>query len=291
MRKILKYSVLFLISTFFIHSILRANFIGMNWGARPMALGNAYVALADDPSAVFWNPAGLANIGEYSLIASHQNLWGVKDLYNEMVSVTIPLPRVITGAGWSQINLLHEYSEQVINISCASIVWLKKIPFKFGMGINNYLANVKGYKDISEPSTDILGIELPGKFDLNAGFIINPRDNLSFGFVVRNLIERTFTFISEDDKISHNFTFGIHYLWRKSVNFVTDYNWQKDEDSWHFGGEIWFFNVFAPRVGMNGENLTIGFGIKTKEWKLDGAVLAHEELGSTYRLSFCLQFK
>ena len=32
-------------------------------GARPQGLGGAYVALADDANGVYWNPAGLTNIG------------------------------------------------------------------------------------------------------------------------------------------------------------------------------------------------------------------------------------
>lgn len=36
-------------------------------GARPMAMGGAFVALADDSSAVYWNPAGLMQIKEKEL--------------------------------------------------------------------------------------------------------------------------------------------------------------------------------------------------------------------------------
>ncbi|MEO6223141.1 MAG: hypothetical protein ABIP90_07805, partial [Vicinamibacterales bacterium] len=30
-------------------------------GSRALGMGGAFVAVADDPSAVFWNPAGLAS--------------------------------------------------------------------------------------------------------------------------------------------------------------------------------------------------------------------------------------
>ncbi|MBO8126329.1 MAG: hypothetical protein H0Z38_03730 [Firmicutes bacterium] len=33
-------------------------------GARPLAMGGAFVAVADDANAVYWNPAGLAQIGD-----------------------------------------------------------------------------------------------------------------------------------------------------------------------------------------------------------------------------------
>ena len=62
----------------------------------------------------------------------------------------------------------------------------------------------------------------------------------------------------------------------------TDVNTQLD---W-----IWFYDVFAARLGLNDEKLTIGFGIKTKIWLIDAAIVAHEELGSTYRISLGCSF-
>jgi len=270
---------------------LQADFIGMNWGARPMALGEAYVALADDPSAVFWNPAGLSYINCYSVLASHQNLYGIGDLYNEMVALSIPLKSVRLGLGWTQINLLDEYSEQVIALSAASIIWYKNIPIRFGVSLDNYYVSVPGYDNVESPYTKLLGIKFPGKFDVDLGIITTPVKNLSFGFTARNLIERSITLVSESEKIKRNFALGAHYQWRDVVNFLLDYNWDKDDSSLHFGWEIWFFDVFAPRMGLNRDYLTIGFGIKAKNWTLDGAVYSHEELGSTYRLSFGVQFK
>lgn len=39
-----------------------ASFLTMGGGARPIAMGCAYTALADGPDAVFWNPAGIATV-------------------------------------------------------------------------------------------------------------------------------------------------------------------------------------------------------------------------------------
>ncbi|HQU71768.1 MAG TPA: PorV/PorQ family protein [Calditrichia bacterium] len=42
--------------------------------ARAFGLGRAYVALADDPAAVFWNPAGLEYVPQISMSLFHQAL-------------------------------------------------------------------------------------------------------------------------------------------------------------------------------------------------------------------------
>ena len=262
MKKVLNKKLLIFSLLILVPGLLSANFIGMNWGARPMALGETYVGLANDPSAVFWNPAGLSYVNTYSLLASHQNLYEIGDLYNQMVAVSVPLKFVHVGAGWSQINLLDEYAEQVIAVSAASIIWYKNIPIRFGLSIDNYSVRVPGYDDAKDAST----------FDIDAGLITTPMKNLSIGFVTRNIFERSIKLVSEYEKLKRNYTIGAHYQWRDVVNFLLDYQWDKDESSVHFGWEIWFFDVFAPRIGLNREYLTVGFGLKAKHWNLDGAV-------------------
>ena len=51
-----------------------AAFVDIGYGARPMGMGGAYVALAQDAQAVLWNPAGLTAVPakEVSLMYAHQ---------------------------------------------------------------------------------------------------------------------------------------------------------------------------------------------------------------------------
>ncbi len=44
-----------------------ATFLELGFGARPLGLGEAYVAVADDVSALHYNPAGLAYAPSLSL--------------------------------------------------------------------------------------------------------------------------------------------------------------------------------------------------------------------------------
>ncbi len=47
----------------------------LGYGARAMGMGKAFTALADDPTAVYWNPAGLEFINQQSLTLFHTTLW------------------------------------------------------------------------------------------------------------------------------------------------------------------------------------------------------------------------
>jgi hypothetical protein len=42
--------------------VLNGSDLGMGVGARAIGMGGAFVAIADDPSATFWNPAGLTDL-------------------------------------------------------------------------------------------------------------------------------------------------------------------------------------------------------------------------------------
>lgn len=45
-------------------------------GARAFGMGGAFTAVADDPSATFWNPAGLAGVQAHEIMAMHSELFG-----------------------------------------------------------------------------------------------------------------------------------------------------------------------------------------------------------------------
>jgi tetratricopeptide (TPR) repeat protein len=47
----------------------------LGYGARALGLGKAFTALADDPTAVYWNPAGLEDIYQQQATFFHVSLW------------------------------------------------------------------------------------------------------------------------------------------------------------------------------------------------------------------------
>ena len=39
-----------------------ASFLDIGIGARSLSMGGAFVAVADDPTALYWNPAGMVTV-------------------------------------------------------------------------------------------------------------------------------------------------------------------------------------------------------------------------------------
>ncbi len=48
-----------------------AKFLSIPVGARALAMGGAYVSIADDANAIYWNPAGLAQLGNREILFMH----------------------------------------------------------------------------------------------------------------------------------------------------------------------------------------------------------------------------
>ena len=68
-------------------------------GNRALALGGAFVGLADDASAMIWNPAGLGIRQRFEILATHAEY---ADLGSQQDFVAVVLPNWRWGtAGWT----------------------------------------------------------------------------------------------------------------------------------------------------------------------------------------------
>src|SRR5437762_4483401 len=67
------------------------SFLKIGVGARAAALGEAFVAVANDPSAIYWNPAGLASMQRQEFQLSHLE-WPA-DIRYEFLAYVVPSQR------------------------------------------------------------------------------------------------------------------------------------------------------------------------------------------------------
>lgn len=64
-------------------------FLKIGAGARAVAMGESFVAVANDASALFWNPAGIVDLPDNEVIASHTAY--VVDISHEFFGITYKL--------------------------------------------------------------------------------------------------------------------------------------------------------------------------------------------------------
>lgn len=66
-----------------------AQFLKIGVGARALALGSAFGAVANDANTVYWNPAGMVNLNNISWTGSHTNWFA--DISHQYTALVIPM--------------------------------------------------------------------------------------------------------------------------------------------------------------------------------------------------------
>jgi long-subunit fatty acid transport protein len=69
-----------------------ASFLNIDIGARAVGMGSAFVTLSDDPTAIYYNPAGMSQIQSTQAMFSH-NRW-LADISFNYAAVTLPVPGI-----------------------------------------------------------------------------------------------------------------------------------------------------------------------------------------------------
>jgi hypothetical protein len=69
-----------------------APFLKIEYGARPVGMGGAYIALADDPAGIYYNPAGIAECDKVQLLGGY-TVW-FADLKYSYATFIVPTQRV-----------------------------------------------------------------------------------------------------------------------------------------------------------------------------------------------------
>jgi hypothetical protein len=87
-----------------------AEFLVIGVGARAMAMGGAYAAVANDPTALYYNPAGIVWMDNIQVEIMH-NEWLVDTDY-DFIGATMPLPFWNSSIGLSFIML--NFGEQAV---------------------------------------------------------------------------------------------------------------------------------------------------------------------------------
>lgn len=76
-----------------------ASFLEIGVGARAMAMGGAYTSVANDPTALYYNPAGAVWVNGMQVEVQH-NEWLIDTQY-DFVGVVVPMPSLNSALGLS----------------------------------------------------------------------------------------------------------------------------------------------------------------------------------------------
>jgi hypothetical protein len=140
------------------------DFMMIGAGVRPLGMGGAFTAVADDGNAIYWNASGIAQIRKSDLTMMHAFLYkGIASYDN--ITFCQPLPNEVTiglNVTWLTIDDIPQFDE----------MWL--IGHTVDERINNSLYHLSGDPDGYFKSTDVLTQFAFSKhlhYDLNMGWL------------------------------------------------------------------------------------------------------------------------
>lgn len=256
-------------------------------GARPLGMGGAFVAVADDANGLLWNPAGLAEVARPELTGTSSALYGIRGLTQNHLGIAVPVPRLATlGAGWLGTGYDGLYAEDAIMVAAGRRVgeWTA-----LGVGFRYLRWSAPGYERLGDPTylgpVSALGYE--------AGATLRPIRSLTFGVRGRDLNEPAVSLLRgspEPDRIPAQWQVGAAF--RPGEGILLAGAWRPSgpagpalADRLRVGAEAGVAGTVAFRLGMYESRPTAGIGLKASHVQMDVGTLFHDDLGAAFRVS------
>ncbi|MEW6618396.1 MAG: PorV/PorQ family protein [bacterium] len=277
-----------------------AVFLKLSQGARPIGMGETFVAIADDINALYWNPAGIADVKNRQATFMYAD-WLEEITYNYLAYIhPQQIMGGIMGGGLTlldsgsidrtidQNGKIGDYDAKDIALTLS---YAKKLQDNCNLGVSLKYIQMK---IDNEKSTGIA---------LDIGCLYKPTiENLTFGANIQNLGPKLKAFISEKDALPLNIKVGGAYkLLDKALTLSLDVNFPSDNDTnFNLGAEYWFKEMAALRAGyktltkdeLKSSDLTFGAGFRLPGTGigLDYAYCDYGDLDNTHRVSLVTKF-
>ncbi len=307
-----------------------AAFLEVGVGSRAVGLGEAYVAIANDVSAVYWNPAGLAQLGKRELGLNHIEWFA--DVTIDHASLAFPIKGFGTLAfGLTMLNMGDQDVRTVeepdgtgerfgANDIAAGISYARSLTDRFAIGgtikfvrqtIFNMHANGVALDVGTMFTTPLKGLRL-GMSITNFGTKMRMRgdDTVVFVDIAPDNFGSNNRIVSRLDleswSLPLNFRAGLAYEIKqtrgsKLTLALEGLHPNNNTESVNVGGEYLFQGFFAVRAGYrslfirDGEGgLSLGAGLTTKinnmHLQFDYSYSDHNRLQSAQRFSIGLIF-
>ena len=255
-------------------------------GARGIAMGGAFSSIADDATALFWNPAGLPRIGHQEIMGTHANLFnaGIND---NVLAFVLPLSLAhAVGVDWYHSGFDDselQFGENRFDLS-------------YGLKLGSYLMAGATAKYVTrETNLDGSTVRRGGGAGVDLGLLGTPSEGLRMALVGQDVFNTRVTYSSGEGTViafPRNVLAAASYTFRRGLTLATDV-----DDRWHLGGEFLPIAQLALRAGWEHDRkgsepstYTTGVGFKAGFLRLDYAFVMPPELSATHHFSASMEF-
>ncbi len=271
-----------------------AYFDRLEAGAKALSMGKAFHALADDPSAVYWNPAGLAWQRTPGVLLTHFRPYVVDDLSISFAAVAWPLPARFgtAAAAWHHTGLSGVVGEDLFSLGVGRVV---PFPVVGDVGVGATVKALRvSYSDFTDTETlERVGYGSQVKWTADLGLLFRPSDRIRVGAVARNVGEPKFDFVESaaggGTPVEAEYEGTVTFLWNEASLVSVGLAQDRDRNFAPLAGsEVVFYDVFALRSGFFDFEFWGGFGILTSSWTIDTGFFTHKDLGVSYMASITI---
>ena len=259
-------------------------------GARALAMGGAFVAVANDATAMLWNPAGLAQLEDTRLSGMSTDLYGL-GITHQFIGAVTTFANLGIGLGWERASI----DGQIVDgdgVLGGTFTWVEQaIIGSLATSVLDVAmagANVKYYL-----ADNGLGDAASG-FGFDLGLLVSLGDMFVIGV---NAMDLAGSAVAWDggttDVISGLYKAGLAMkLADDRLILATDVDFDgTDLGNTHVGVEFQVIDELALRGGVVLTNnfqdyyFTVGAGINVAGLYVDAAYILEETLGNTLVLS------
>lgn len=294
-------------------------FLKIGLGARAVGLGESFVAVANDPSAIYWNPAGLASLQRQEVAISHVGWPG--DINFEHLTWVLPSRR-FGGSFAFQFGALSAEMEETSELQpfgtgrnflftdvVAGVAYARRWTDKLLVGVGGKYVREDLGSDVGGPTTSAVLFDLGSIFYLGYGSIRIATSLSNFGSELRPSGEYVSPYVA-GEKLAYDgfdppimFRYGLAFEPIENANqrltTSLEFNQPADNSLRSKAGIEWMYaRSLALRGGYNINadvlKFSAGVGVLAKlgqsQTTVDYAYTDGGSLGSISRLSLGFRF-
>jgi hypothetical protein len=304
------------------HTPVQAAFLDGGWGARPVGMGGAFTAIADDTNAPLFNPAGISQVEWNEVSAMYARLFSGLTLYSGNVQtggdevhldqsylafVSKAAPKLGSfGLSWTNFNTTHLYREDTVTLSYGVDVgeFIPDVEKALAVGLNvKYLRRSLSLDAATAGDPVFASGSSASAFTVDAGLLYKPDEgplaDWRVGLAAKNLTQPDVGF-RDKDTVPLEWRLGLAYQSRQRPWLVPalDFTRRNHVTGVHGGVESWLFgDTLGLRAGGNRDEAAAGlsyyqavsksFGFRldygfTIPFHIEGTSGSHRVQGTVY---------
>ncbi|KPJ61687.1 MAG: hypothetical protein AMJ46_01065 [Latescibacteria bacterium DG_63] len=262
-------------------------------GSRALGMGGAFTAVSNDATTLYWNPAGLPNLEQTSIIGFHSTL--LEGSSYDFFSICQPTVRfgsfgfAFVRVGANGINAYDDRSRSLGQIDFSQSEMLfsygRKVPFDVRVGASLKIVSER----MGDHSAEGVGV------DVGALYPVPYFKGLTLGLALRDVPGAKLKLVERVERTPRTVRLGVSYsgTFRDSqdvATFAVDTSLPEKAPAAVFvGGEYLIDQSVALRLGLKEGKLSAGAGVRWRNYSFDYS-LGNTELGNLHQFSVSAAF-